>query len=65
MLRMPKLEFIVQWEKQTLKQTNFKLVLSGRKREHRVGGGGCRSREILMFILKSAVLPVTSVHARS
>lgn len=36
--------------KQTLKQTNFKLVLSGRKREHRVGGGGCRSREILTFI---------------
>ena len=33
MLRMPKLEFTVQWDKQTLKQTNFKLVLSGRKRD--------------------------------
>ena len=33
MLRMPKLEFTVQWDEQTSKQTNFKLVLVGRERD--------------------------------
>lgn len=33
-------------------EANFKLVLcrAGRETEHRVGGGGCGSWEILMFI---------------
>lgn len=36
--------------KQTLKQTNFKLVLSGRKREHRWEEEARGGVEILTFI---------------